>query len=35
MTKPDTLQAFHIMAKPTGSDCNLNCAYCLFYNERQ
>ena len=22
--------AFHIMAKPTGSACNLNCAYCFF-----
>ena len=30
MTSPGTLQAFHIMAKPTGSDCNLNCAYCFF-----
>jgi len=30
MTLPDTLQAFHVMAKPTGSDCNLNCAYCFF-----
>jgi uncharacterized protein len=23
-------KAFHIMAKPTGSACNLNCAYCFF-----
>ena len=30
MTLSDTLQAFHVMAKPTGSDCNLNCAYCFF-----
>jgi uncharacterized protein len=30
MTSSDTLRAFHIMAKPTGSDCNLNCAYCFF-----
>ena len=22
--------AFHLMAKPTGSACNLNCAYCFF-----
>lgn len=22
--------AFHAMAKPTGSDCNLNCDYCFF-----
>lgn len=30
MTSPDRLRAFHVMAKPTGSDCNLNCAYCFF-----
>ena len=23
-------QGFHIMAKPTGAACNLNCAYCFF-----
>src|SRR5271169_2382870 len=23
-------KAFHVMAKPTGSACNLNCAYCFF-----
>ena len=27
-------RAFHIMAKPSGSDCNLNCDYC-FYLEKQ
>jgi uncharacterized protein len=25
-----TPQAFHVMAKPTGARCNLNCAYCFF-----
>jgi uncharacterized protein len=24
------LQAFHVMAKPTGARCNLDCAYCFF-----
>ena len=23
-------QAFHVMAKPTGSRCNLRCDYCFF-----
>jgi len=26
----DILPAFHVMAKPTGSRCNLDCAYCFF-----
>ena len=30
MTEKKTLSAFHVMAKPTGSTCNLNCAYCFF-----
>jgi uncharacterized protein len=30
MTPPAMPRAFHVMAKPTGSDCNLNCAYCFF-----
>ncbi len=25
-----TLQAFHVMAKPTGAKCNLECDYCFF-----
>lgn len=23
-------RAFHVMAKPSGSDCNLNCDYCFY-----
>jgi uncharacterized protein len=30
MPLTNTPQAFHIMAKPTGSACNLNCDYCFF-----
>jgi uncharacterized protein len=29
-TPPKVTTAFHIMAKPTGSACNLDCAYCFF-----
>ena len=25
--------AFHLLAKPTGSVCNLDCAYCFFLDE--
>ncbi len=28
--RADTLTAFHVMAKPTGARCNLDCAYCFF-----
>ena len=27
---PNTLPAFHVMAKPTGARCNLACDYCFF-----
>jgi uncharacterized protein len=30
MTAPTIPKAFHVMAKPAGSNCNLNCAYCFF-----
>jgi len=30
MTQSEVPKAFHIMAKPTGSACNLNCDYCFF-----
>jgi len=29
------LQAFHVMAKPTGAICNLDCAYCFFLSKEQ
>ena len=29
-SKNTTLQAFHVMAKPTGAQCNLECDYCFF-----
>ena len=28
--KEKNLQAFHVMAKPTGAQCNLECDYCFF-----
>lgn len=27
--------AFHVMAKPTGSACNLNCSYCFFLEKER
>ena len=27
LTMPDAPPAFHVMAKPTGAQCNLDCAY--------
>ena len=35
-TQPETLNlqpAFHILAKPTGSICNLDCKYCYFLSK--
>ena len=29
------LQAFHVMAKPTGAQCNLECDYCFFLKKDQ
>ena len=31
----DPSRAFHIMAKPTGSACNLNCDYCFFLKKER
>lgn len=28
-------QTFHVMAKPTGAKCNLDCAYCFFLKKEQ
>src|SRR5512136_1156490 len=30
-----TLDAFHVMAKPTGARCNLDCAYCFFLKKER
>jgi uncharacterized protein len=35
MLQPEIPQAFHIMAKPTGSACNLNCDYCFFLKKQK
>ena len=35
MPEPTTRQAFHVMAKPTGALCNLDCAYCFFLKKDQ
>lgn len=33
LTVPDVPPAFHLMAKPTGAVCNLDCAYCFFLSK--
>ena len=33
LTIPDAPPAFHLMAKPTGAVCNLDCAYCFFLSK--
>jgi uncharacterized protein len=35
MKVTNALQAFHVMAKPTGAICNLDCAYCFFLSKEQ
>lgn len=35
MTANDIPKAFHIMAKPTGSACNLSCDYCFFLKKER
>lgn len=29
------VQAFHVMAKPTGALCNLDCAYCFYLHKQE
>ncbi len=33
VTIPDAPPAFHLLAKPTGAVCNLDCAYCFFLSK--
>jgi uncharacterized protein len=33
LTDPDAPQAFHLLAKPTGAICNLDCEYCFFLSK--
>ena len=35
MPSTNTPRAFHIMAKPTGSACNLHCDYCFFLKKEK
>src|SRR4249919_1901914 len=32
-TTPDAPPAFHLLAKPTGAVCNLDCSYCFFLSK--
>jgi uncharacterized protein len=34
-TAPTRASAFHVMAKPTGAICNLDCEYCFFLSKEQ
>ena len=33
LTVPNAPLAFHLMAKPTGAICNLDCEYCFFLSK--
>ena len=33
LTMPSAPRAFHLMAKPTGATCNLDCDYCFFLSK--
>ena len=33
LTVPDAPRAFHVLAKPTGAICNLDCSYCFFLSK--
>ena len=30
---PDAPRGFHLLAKPTGAVCNLDCSYCFFLSK--
>ena len=32
---PKARRRFHVMAKPAGSVCNLDCAYCFYLNKQR
>ncbi|PXF33276.1 sulfatase maturase, partial [Mesotoga sp. SC_NapDC] len=32
---PKSITAFHVMAKPTGALCNLDCAYCFYLHKQE
>jgi uncharacterized protein len=34
MSKADALPGFHLLAKPTGAMCNLDCKYCFFLSKK-
>jgi uncharacterized protein len=34
MSRKDGLLGFHLLAKPTGAICNLNCKYCFFLSKK-
>jgi len=33
LTMPAVPRAFHLLAKPTGAVCNLDCSYCFFLSK--
>ncbi|BCW99822.1 MAG: anaerobic sulfatase maturase [Armatimonadota bacterium] len=35
MKQSDKFSAFHVLAKPTGAICNLDCAYCFFLSKEK
>ena len=35
MTTSDAPNAFHLMAKPTGAVCNLDCKYCFYLDKEE
>lgn len=35
LLEPHAPRAFHVMSKPTGAICNLDCEYCFFLSKEQ